>query len=193
MPQKTAKGRQERSKRRLYTPEPVCDRVVALHMKGQSNREIANVEHIDRETVGRILSQQEAVEMISRQRSRLQCMADKALTVVEQALDSDDPRVAVPVAVKIIENVLPKGPLVDRSDEQKKSPEAESRERRLGIIAQIIDGSIEMSRRFNLPLPPDQVQIQSELARRLPEPTASHEERATNNGCGDLLVRSKML
>lgn len=169
MPQKPTKARQKRSKRRrLYTPKPVCDRVVALHFSGQSNREIATVEQIDRETVGRILSQQEAVEMVARQHSRLQTMADKALTVVEQALDSDDPRVAVPVAVKIIESVIPKGGVVDPAHaEPKKSPEAESRERRVRIIAEIIDGSIEISRKFNLPLPPDHVQVQSELARRL--------------------------
>ena len=46
--------------------------------------------------------------MIARQRSRLQSLSDKALDVVQHALSSDDERVRVAVAMKIIEHVLPK-------------------------------------------------------------------------------------
>ena len=59
MPRKAAKQLQIQPKRRvLYTPEPVRVRVVARHIEGESNREIARNEAIDRDTVGRILSQQ---------------------------------------------------------------------------------------------------------------------------------------
>ena len=110
-------------------------RVVSRHLSGESKREIARVEGIGRDTVGRILSQEETVQMITRQRSRLQGIADKALDVVERALVCDDARLAVPVAMKIIEHVFPKCGIGDTANSQPKlSPEAEERDRQLASL-----------------------------------------------------------
>ena len=46
---------------------------------GESKREIARVEGIGRDTVGRILSQQEVVETIARYQSQLLDMVPKAI------------------------------------------------------------------------------------------------------------------
>jgi hypothetical protein len=62
-------------------------------------------------------------------------MADKALDVVEEALTCDDPRLRVPVAMKIIEHVLPKGSSENTANGgPQASPEVEERDRRLRII-----------------------------------------------------------
>ena len=99
MPRKTAKPGQTRLKKRdLYTPAPVRARVVTRHIGGESNRRIAAEESINRETVGRILSQPEVVQMIVQYRSRLLAMVPKAISVYGQVLDSDDERVRAAAA-----------------------------------------------------------------------------------------------
>jgi len=91
------------SDRELYTPQPVQTRVVERHLDGASNRQIAKEEGLDRETVSRILSQRELVELKAAQQSRLQCMVSRALSVFEEALASPDARLAVAIATKILE------------------------------------------------------------------------------------------
>jgi len=153
-----------------YTLKPARDRVVALHVTGQSNREIAECEQIDRETVGKILSQKEALEMIARQRCRLKRMADKALDVVERVLTGDDPRLKVPVAMKIVEHVLPKGTIEETINlANKLSPEAEAKERRLRFIAQAIEGDFVKSEKFGHPIHPKLEHVKRELDRTLEE------------------------
>jgi hypothetical protein len=171
MPKKPAKSRKNQPKEaKLYTPEPVQARVIARYVNGESNRQIAAQEHIDRGTVGKILSQQEALQMIARQRCRLQRMGDKALDVVEQTLNGDDDRLRVPVALKIIEHALPKGTMEEALNVANKlSPEAEAKERRLRIIAQIIDGSLIKAEVYGHPLEPQLEQVKKELDRRMEE------------------------
>jgi hypothetical protein len=141
-------------------------RVISRHLSGESKREIARAESIGRDTVGRILSQEETVQMIARQRSRLQSMADKALDVVERALTCDDARLAVAVAMKIIEHVFPKCCVGDTANSPPKlSPEVEEKDRRLLILAQIIGDDFERRRMYDLPLPPDLERVRDELER----------------------------
>src|SRR5579864_8222449 len=112
MSQKTTKFRQIKPKSRgLYTPEPVRGRVLVRHMNGQSNREIARAEAIDRSTVGRILSQQEVVSLIAQNQARLLSLVPKAIGVCEEALDSDDLRLATATATKLLENLQVLGSL----------------------------------------------------------------------------------
>ena len=59
-------------------------------MNGQSNREIAKAEAIDRSTVGRILSQQEVVHMIAEGQSQLLSLVPRAIEVCKEAMESDD-------------------------------------------------------------------------------------------------------
>jgi len=59
-------------------------------MNGQSNREIAKAEAIDRSTVGRILSQQEVVNLVAQNQSHLLSLVPRAIEVCEEAMESDD-------------------------------------------------------------------------------------------------------
>jgi transposase len=94
VPTKTAKRSQTRPKREPYTPEPKRARVVALHVAGNSNRQIAVAENLDRGTVGRILSQPEIAHQMEQYRSTLLMMVPKAVRALEAVLESDDERVA---------------------------------------------------------------------------------------------------
>ena len=78
-------------------------RVIERHLDGASHRRIAKEEGLDRETVSRILSQRELVEMRAQQQSQLQRLASRALKVFEEALDSPDIRLATATAAKILE------------------------------------------------------------------------------------------
>ena len=91
------------SNRKPYTPQPVQARVIERHLDGASNRQIAKEEGLDRETVSRILSQRELIEMRAEQQSHLQRLVSKALQVFEEALDSPDVRLAAAIATKILE------------------------------------------------------------------------------------------
>ena len=96
-------GNQSGSNRELYTPQPVQARVIERHLDGASNRKIAKEEGLDRETVSRILSQRELLELRAAQQSQLQRLVSKALKVYEELLDSPDARLAAATATKILE------------------------------------------------------------------------------------------
>jgi hypothetical protein len=146
-------------------------RVVSRHLRGESKREIARAEGIGRDTVGRILSQQEVVQMIARYQSRLLEMVPKAIGVYDEALESDDLHLATATATKLLEgmHVLSKGGIEETLNlAHKASPEMEEKDRTLRIIAQIINGSLEKSKIFGHPLTPaPQYIIDEELARRM--------------------------
>jgi hypothetical protein len=94
--------------------------------------------------------------------------------VYEKALTSDNLPLATATATKVLEgmHVLSKGGIEETiALANKASPEAEAKDRRLRIIAQIIDGDLEKSRMYDMPLAPGEVQIKDELTRRLKEQT----------------------
>jgi hypothetical protein len=112
MPRKSAKHRQRGPKERgPYTGKPVQARVIADHLAGYSNRRIAREEGIDRKTVDRILTQNEVVERMARYQQELLSLVPKAIGVYDEALSSDDERVRVTVATKLMEGllVMPRG------------------------------------------------------------------------------------
>ena len=87
--------------------------------------------------VGRILSQQEVVQMIARYQSRLLEMVPKAIGVYDEALESDDLHLATATATKLLEgmHVLSKGGIEETlSMANKASTEPEERDRRLRFI-----------------------------------------------------------
>jgi hypothetical protein len=143
-------------------------RVVSRHLIGESKREIARVEGIGRDTVGRILSQQEVVETIARYQSRLLDIVPKAIGAYEEALASDDLHLAAATATKLLEGmqVLHKGGL-DKTLQMAKraSPESNEQERRLLMLGQIMEGMLEKSRAYNIPLPPYIERVRHELER----------------------------
>ena len=111
MAQKPTKVRQTPTKRTLYTPLPLQSPVIARRFAGESLRQIACEEKIDRDAVGRILSQPGVVEVMARYQSDLLAMVPLALAVYAEALTSDDLRFALVRATKILDHVFQKGDL----------------------------------------------------------------------------------
>jgi hypothetical protein len=151
-----------------YTPEPVQARVVSRHLSGESNREIARSEGIGRDTVGRILSQQEVVENIARYQFQLLDLVPQAITVYRKALASEDLHLATTTATKLLEGmrVLHRGgiePMIQAAN--RSSPDSNREQRRLLFLGQLLDATLEKSRKYNLPLPPDLQAIRDELER----------------------------
>jgi hypothetical protein len=158
MSRKPTKVRQIKPKSRgLYTPEPVRGRVLVRHMSGASNREIARQEGIDRETVGRILSQQEVVSLIAQNQARLLSLVPKAIGVCEEALDSDDLRLATATATKLLENL-------------QVPPEAEQRRQRILMFGEFTDELLNKCHRLGITIPPDYTKMEEEVKRRMEQP-----------------------
>ncbi len=170
MPRTSAKSRQSQSNvRGPYTPQPVQGRVIALHISGHSNRQIARQEGIGRDTVGRILSQQEVVQMMAQYQSRLLTLVGKAIRIYDRALDSDDLRLAMIPASKILDHVFQKGGMEQTIElANRVSPEIEERNRRrllLGELVEIAEGKAE---RYGVHAP--------ELVRLMAEPKDRNED-----------------
>jgi hypothetical protein len=166
MSQKTAKFRQIKPKSRgLYTPEPVCGRVLARHISGASNREIARVERIDRETVSRILTQQEVVQVIAQNQARLLSLVPKAIRVCEQALDSDDERLATATATKILESLRVLGSMEIANQA---SPETTREQQRILMLGRMMDMMLR-KKRFGVTLPAEFDHVEEEVKRRMEE------------------------
>jgi len=92
-------------------------------------------------------------------------MGDKALDVLEEALVSEDRRMAVAVAMKIAEYVLPKG--VEQAVQlgNQASPEAQHEQQRIQMLGQMTDMMINKARRYDMPLPPDLEHAEAELKK----------------------------
>jgi hypothetical protein len=176
MPRKAAKSRRTPPKPRgLYTPEPVRGRVLVRHMNGQSKREIARVEGIDRETVGRILSQQEVVNQIAQNQARLLSLVPKAIKVCEEALDSDDLRLATATATKILEGMQVLGGIEQVYEFAKKaSPEADRERQRILILGEMMDMALHKQQRFSVTLPPGLDKVEEDVKKRMEQPGSSH-------------------
>jgi hypothetical protein len=156
MSRKAAKCRQKPPKKReLYTAEPVRGRVLARHMGGQSNRRIATEERIDRDTVSRILSQREVVQMIAQYQSRLLSMVPKAIAAFDAALESDDERVRLAAATKLLEGlqVLQRGG-IEKALETGAAFDRQRNEQRWQVLGQITDMLLQKNQQFGVPLPP---------------------------------------
>ena len=145
-------------------------RVVSRHLSGESLRGIARAEGIGRDTVGRILSQQEVVQTIARYQSQLLDMVPKAIGVYEEALVSGDLHLAAATATKLLEGmqVLHKGGLEQTIQiANQASPESNQNQRRLLMLGQIMNGMLEKNRVYDLPLPPDLERVRDELGTNL--------------------------
>lgn len=162
MPTKVAKCRQTQPTRRgPYTPEPVRGRVVARHVTGQSNRQIASEEKIDRATVSRILSQREVAELTAQYRSRLLSMVPKAINVYEEALASKDLRIAGAAATKLLEGlgVLPKGGI------EQSTVEVNRAQQKHIVLGQFTEVMLSKHQRYGTPLPPGLKEGKNELTK----------------------------
>ena len=173
MPKKPAKPSQiEPKKRGPYTPAPTQLCVIERHVSGESNREIARQEGIGRDTVGRILSQQEVVQKIAQCRARLLDLAPRAIDVYEKALACDDMTLATATATKLLEgtNVLSRDGIEETiARANKASPEAEGKENRLRIMAQAIDSGFTKAEKFGHPMHPKLEELKKEVDRGMEE------------------------
>jgi ribosomal protein S13 len=152
MTRKSAKNRQMPPKKRgFYTPDPVRSRIIARSIGGQSNREIATEEGIDRDTVSRVLSQDEVVEMKNSYRSRLLEMVPQAISVYEQLLNSKDERVRATAATKLLEGlqVFPKGGVWP---EQSVAEQDHEQRKRL-LLGRMMEMMLYKGQRYGIPLP----------------------------------------
>ena len=151
---------------------PVRGRVIARHVTGQSNRQIANEEKIDRDTVSRILTQREVVQMVAQYQSRLLKLVPKALGVYDQALASDDERVRVATATRILEGlqVLNKGGIEQTIDiANRAAPEMDGSERKRLILGEMTEILLEKKQRFAIPTTPELNALEAEAKRRAEE------------------------
>lgn len=131
--------------------------MIARHMDGQSNRRIASEEGIRRETVGHILSQQEVVEKIAQCQARLFDLVPKAISVYEEALNSDNLPLATATATKLLEGtqVLNKNGIEEITKlANQASPERAAEERQPLMMGRITMGSLEKSRVYKRKLTP---------------------------------------
>ena len=153
MPRTSAKCPQKGPKRGLYKSKPVQARVIADHLAGHSNRSIARERGMDRKTVGRIVTQREVVERIAQYRQQLLSLVPKAIDVYDEALLSNDERIRVAVATKLVEGlqVMPRrnGQIGDMAD--RLAPPAEDRYHLL--LGEMMKMILEKSDMFGLPLP----------------------------------------
>ena len=158
MPRTTAKCRQRGPKERgPYKPEPVQGRVIARHLTGQSNRRIADEEGIDRKTVGRILTRREVVERIAQYQQRLLSMVPEAMHVYRDALSSEDERIRLMVATKLLESVqvMPRGgsgQIADMADQASPAPPDELHGH-YKVLADLMAMAMEKADTHGTPLP----------------------------------------
>jgi hypothetical protein len=135
-----------------YTPGPVRQRVVARYFSGQSSRKIAIAEGLARETVARIVSQPEVLQLTAQCQSKLLSLVPKALGVYQAALESDDPRIALVAATRIIEHTLPKGGVELSVSRATESPDMDRRVQRLLIFGEFVEMTIAKKLAMNIEL-----------------------------------------
>jgi hypothetical protein len=165
---RNAKSRQKPPGRKPYKSEVVRGRVVALHAAGKSNRQIAELEGIDRQTVSRVLSRPEAVDLINRYKSRLLLLMPKALLAVEQSLSCDDPHVKAGVAMKLVDKLGGYEELIGAANTV--SPEAQREHQRLLMLGRLTDMQMRKCQLYDMPLPPDLASVREEIQSKFPEP-----------------------
>jgi len=170
MPYKAIKGRQTRpTERNLYTPELVRGRVITRHISGESNRHIASEEGIDRETVGRILSQREVVQLIAECQARVLSLFPKAIAAYEEILDSGNLALKAAIATKLLEGlqVLHRGGIEKTIDiANRASPELERKDRECLVLGQMMQMALEKKNRFDIDNP-ELDTLESDMRRRL--------------------------
>jgi hypothetical protein len=175
MPRKSGKLLQNPAKKRgFYTPEPVQARVIARHMAGESNRRIAGEEHIDPETVGRILSRQEVAQMIAGYQSNLLIMVPKAIDAYNEALESDDLRLKAAMATKLLEGVgVFHRDGIERTIEAAQAADRHREEQRLQVMGEMMDLMLQQKQRNGVNIPPEIERAGEEARKRIEGTTTS--------------------
>lgn len=141
---------------------------MARYLNGESNREIARQEQVDRATVTRILSRQEVAEMIARYQSQVLMMVPKAISAYAEVLESDDLRLKAATATKLLEGSgIFHREGIERAVEVAKSVDERREEERWMALGQIADLAIQAKQRNGVKLPPGMDAIEAEARKRL--------------------------
>jgi hypothetical protein len=132
---------------------------------GQSDRGIANAEGMDRKTVGRLLTRPEVEEMLIRYRQQLLRLVPRAIHVYDAALLSDDERVRVAVATKLVEGLqlMARGNSQQIAEMAARAPQKERDEQYRAVINQLNEFMLDKSEDYNLPLPEKVVEIKAKI------------------------------
>jgi hypothetical protein len=163
MLRKTAKSlRTPPQKRGPYTPEPKRLRVISRHMAGESARRIASAEGIDRETVARILTQEDAVDCINRCRSQLLLLMPKVLRAVEELLNCDDPRVKAAIAMKLVDKLGSFEQLIGLANTL-----SDRELQKYAFLGRLTEMVTTKAKQHGIPLPPEYNGLEDEAKKRL--------------------------
>jgi hypothetical protein len=122
---------------------------------------------MDRKTVGRILSQPRIVKLVARYQEQLLNLVPKAIDVYDDALISDDERVRVAVATKLVEGlqVMPRGntqqigELAARALARREKGDAQFR----AIVNQMNEMILRKRLALNMPLPKEAAEIKAKI------------------------------
>jgi Homeodomain-like domain len=139
----------------LLTPEPIRQRVVARHIQGESQRQIAREEGIDRGTVGRILSQTEVVERLAAFDADFLDMAPEAIRAIRAALTSEDERIRTAAAFRFVELMHKRGMEQMMRTAEAAAPKTTEKSGHSKIMEQLEEMMLIKAKNFDIPLPPE--------------------------------------
>jgi hypothetical protein len=137
----------------LITPKPIRQRVVARHIQGESQRQIAREEGIDRGTVGRILSQTEVVERLAAFDADFLDMAPEAIRAIRGALTSEDERIRTAAAFKYVELMQKRGMEQMMQTAEAAAPKTTEKSRQSKMVEQIVEMMVKKAETYGTPLP----------------------------------------
>ena len=141
--------------------------MIARHINGESNRRIAAAEGIDRETVGKILSQKEILLMKAQSQAQLFGMVPEAIGTFAGVFGSDDLRLKMATAMKLLDvlRVFP-------SPDQQKSQEEEREQQKLVNLGRMFEMMLYKSEHYGIELPPDLASVEPEARKLIAEAEA---------------------
>jgi hypothetical protein len=137
----------------LITPEPVRERVVARHIQGESKRQIAREEGIDRGTVGRILSQTEVAERLAGFDADFLNMAPEAIRAIRAALTSEDERIRTAAAFRFVELMHKRGMEQMMQTAEAAAPKTTEKSGYSKRVEQIVEMTVKKAKAYDIPLP----------------------------------------
>jgi hypothetical protein len=129
--------------------------VVARHIEGESQRQIAREEGIDRGTVRRILSQTEVAERLAGFDAEFLDLAPEAIRGIRGALTSEDERIRTAAAFKYIELMHKRGMEQMVQTAEAAAPKTTEKSERSKILEQIDEMMRIKEKNFGIPLPPE--------------------------------------
>jgi hypothetical protein len=146
---------QPKPAKRHRIPAPQRIRVMQLYALGKNQTQIAREEHLNRETVHKIVNGSEMGEFIEEMRSRFRGLSELAIAALHQQLQAGG-KEAIEIAWRVLESngiIPPEGQAVNYStqlQEASANEENEAVQKTLSAFGRI---AMERARIFNCPMP----------------------------------------